>query len=382
MKLPESQVQLLESVAQANPNVVVVMSGGSAVEMPWLGNCKGLIHGYLCGQAGAAAVLKAIVGQVNPSGKLSETYPIAYEDVSSSPYFPAKQRNAEYREGLYVGYRYFETVKKPVLFPFGYGLSYTTFAYSDLSVDGLNVSFTLTNTGKVDGAEVAQLYVSAKNPTVYRPAKELKGFTKVFLKAGESKKVTITLDDKAFRYFNVKTNQFEVDGGEYDILVGASVADIRLNTAVTVEGSGAPAPYDMAKLPSYASGNILSVSDEEWTELLGHPIPDGSWSGTLTENDAICQLYYAKSGLARLVYKIMTNMLNKSMEKGKPDLNIMFIYNMPFRGIGKMAGGMCSQYMVEGILKVVNGHFFGGMGQIISGFFKQLKVSKKAKSMN
>jgi beta-glucosidase len=273
-------------------------------------------------------------------------------------------------------------VKKPVLFPFGYGLSYTTFAYSDLSVDGLNVSFTLTNTGKVDGAEVAQLYVSAKNPTVYRPAKELKGFTKVFLKAGESKKVTITLDDKAFRYFNVKTNQFEVDGGEYDILVGASVADIRLNTAVTVEGSGAPAPYDMAKLPSYASGNILSVSDEEWTELLGHPIPDGSWSGTLTENDAICQLYYAKSGLARLVYKIMTNMLNKSMEKGKPDLNIMFIYNMPFRGIGKMAGGMCSQYMVEGILKVVNGHFFGGMGQIISGFFKQLKVSKKAKSMN
>ena len=203
----------------------------------------------------------------------------------------------------------------------------------------------------------------------------------MFLKVGESKQVTIQLDDKAFRYFNVKTDQFEIDGGEYEIMIGASAADIKLSGAVTVQGTNAPAPYDMSKLPSYASGNIKAVSDSEFAELLGHPIPDGSWSGTLQMNDAICQMYYAKSWPARQVYKIMTSKLNKSMEKGKPDLNIIFIYNMPFRAIGKMAGGMCSQAMCESILKIVNGHFFSGAGGVIGGFFKQRKVQKKAKSM-
>ena len=381
MKLPQSQVDLLTAVFAVNKNVIAVMSAGSSVEMPWLDKCKALVHGYLCGQAGASAVLKVILGEVNPSGKLSETYPVKYEDTPSAPYFPAKERTVEYREGLYVGYRYFETAKVPVLFPFGFGLSYTTFEYSDLKVSDTEASFTLKNTGSMDGAEVAQLYVSAKNPSIYRPAKELKGFAKVFLKAGESKTVTIKLDDKAFRYFNVKTDKFEIDGGEYDILIGASVTDIKLTGTVTVKGTEAPAPYDMSKLPSYASGNIKAVSDAEFTELLGHPIPDGGWSGTLEMNDAICQLYYAKSWPARQVYKIMTNMLNKSMAKGKPDLNIIFIYNMPFRAIGKMAGGAVSQKMCEDIVKIVNGHFFKGVGGVIGGFFKQRKVQKKANSM-
>jgi len=384
MKLPKSQIELLDAVSAANQNIIIVMSAGSAVEMPWLGKCKGLVHAYLCGQAGARAVLKVIDGEVNPSGKLSETYPVKYEDSPSAPYFPAKQRTVEYREGLYVGYRYFETVGKEVLFPFGFGLSYTTFAYSDLTVSEAGASFTITNTGSVDGAEAAQLYVSAKTSGVYRPAKELKGFAKVFLKAGESRQVTIPLDDKAFRYFNVKTNQFEVEGGEYEILIGASVADIRLCQTVHVEGTGAELPYDMAKLPSYASGDVKSVSSEEFTELYGAPIPSGSWSGTLQMNDAICQLYYAKSLKCRLVYKIMTGMLNKSIEKGKPDLNIIFIYNMPFRAIGKMAGGMVSQEMCESIVKITNGHagaFFSGLGGLISGFFKQKKVMKHAKEI-
>ena len=381
MKLPQSQVDLLTAVAAVNKNVIAIMSAGSSVEMPWLDKCQAMVHGYLCGQAGASAVLKVILGEVNPSGKLSETYPIAYEDTPSAPYFPAKQRTVEYREGLYVGYRYFETAKVPVRFPFGFGLSYTTFEYSDLKVSDTEATFTLKNTGKVDGAEVAQLYVSAKNPTIYRPVKELKGFAKVFLKAGESKTVTIKLDDKAFRYFNVKTDKFEIDGGEYDILIGASVADIKLSGTVTVKGTNAPAPYDMSKLPSYAKGNIKAVSDAEFEALLGHPIPDGGWSGTLEMNDAICQLYYAKSWPARQVYKIMTNMLNKSMEKGKPDLNIIFVYNMPFRAIGKMAGGAVSQKMCEDIVQIVNGHFFKGVGGVIGGFFKQRKVQKKANSM-
>ena len=378
MRLPQSQVDLIEAVAAENPNVVAVMSAGSAVEMPWLDKCKALVHGYLCGQAGASSVLKAIMGQVNPSGKLAETYPVKYEDVSSASYFPAKERTAEYREGLYVGYRYFETANVPVLFPFGFGLSYTTFEYSDLTVSEMEATFTLKNAGNMDGAEVAQLYVSKPDGDVFRPAKELKGFAKVFLKAGESKKVTIKLDDKAFRYFNVDTNRFEVEGGDWAVMIGASCADIKLSGTVSVTGTGAKSPYDKQKVAKYFSGDIKAISDAEFETLLGRPIPDGHWSGTLGMNDAICQLYCAKSGLARFVYRRMTNMLNKSIEKGKPDLNITFIYNMPFRGIAKMAGGMCTMEMAEGILTICNGHFFKGIGAVIGGFFRSGKKCKAA----
>ena len=386
MKLPRSQIKLINAVSDANPNIIAIMAAGSSVEMPWLGRCKALVHGYLHGQAGSNAILNVIMGNVNPSGKLSETYPVRYEDVSSAPYFPAEERNIEYREGLYVGYRYFETVNKPVLFPFGFGLSYTEFEYSNLNIDKEKnqVSFDIKNIGNYDGAEVAQLYIHAKNPNIYRPAKELKGFKKVFLKAGESENIIIDLDDKAFRYFNTKTNQFEIDGGEYEILIGSSVRDIKLKGEINITGTEAPASEDLSKLPDYVSGNIKSIPNAEFENLLGHPIPDGSWSGVLQMNDAICQLYYAKSIKARIAYKILTGLLNRSMKKGKPDLNIIFIYNMPFRGIGKMTGGMVSQEMCEGILTIVNGHaiaFFKGLGKIISGYFKQRKKFKKAGTM-
>ena len=384
LAIPKCQIDTLEAVAAENPNVIIVMSAGSSVEMPWLNRCKAMVHAYLCGQAGASAVLKVILGEVNPSGKLSESYPIRYEDCSSAPYFPAKQRSVEYREGLYVGYRYYETAKIPVLFPFGFGMSYTSFEYSGLKATDKAATFTLKNTGDRDGAEVAQLYVHAKAPSVYRPVKELKGFAKVFLKAGESKEVTIPLDDKAFRYWNSKTNRFEIDGGEYEILIGASVADIKLTGAVSVKGTDAPKCEDPAKLKSYYSADIKAVPDKEFETLLGHPIPDGSWSGMIGPNDAIGQLYYAKSLKARLIWKVMDGMLKKSIEKGTPDLNITFIYNMPVRAIGKMAGGMCSQKMCDGILDIINGHgisFCKGLGKIIGGFFTQLGVAKKQKSL-
>ena len=384
LALPKCQTDALKAVSDANPNVIVVLSAGSAVEMPWLSQCKALVHGYLCGQAGAGAVLKVILGQVNPSGKLSESYPVKYEDCSTSTYFPAKERSVEYREGLYVGYRYYETAGVPVLFPFGFGLSYTTFEYSNLQLGEKGASFTLTNTGSIDGAEVAQLYIRAQNPSVYRPAKELKGFKKVFLKAGESKQVAIPLDDKAFRYWNSVTNRFETDGGTYDILIGASVQDIRLTAAVEVKGTEAPACEDRAKLPDYFSGSVKNIPDAEFEALLGHEIPDGKWSGTIQANDAIAQLYYARSLKARLVWKIMNGMLNKSIEKGQPDLNVTFIYNMPIRAIGKMAGGMVSQEMCDGILDIVNGHaigFFKGAGKLISGFFRQRKTAIRAKAL-
>ena len=384
LALPQCQIDALKAVSDVNPNVVIVMSAGSAVEMPWLTQCKALVHAYLSGQAGAKAVLRVIMGEVNPSGKLSESYPVKYEDCSTANYFPAKERSVEYREGLYVGYRYYNTANIPVLFPFGFGMSYTTFEYADIRLDGRKVTFTLTNTGSRDGAEVAQLYVHAENPGVYRPNRELKGFTKVFLKAGERREVTLELDDKAFRYWNSQTNRFERDGGNYEIQIGASVEDIRLKKRVQIKGTEAPACEDKAKLPSYFKGDIKAVSDAEFETLLGHAIPDGKWSGTIRANDAIAQLYYAKSLKARLVWKIMTNMLNKSIAKGEPDLNITFIYNMPIRAIGKMAGGMCSQQMCDGILDIVNGHaigFFKGLGKIIGGFFKQQKIQKKCKAM-
>lgn len=382
MRLPDSQIRLLEKIASVNKHVVAVLAGGAPIEMPWIDKCEAVIHGYLSGQAGAGAMLNAITGKVNPSGKLNETYPLRYEDVPSAPYFPSKERNAEYREGLYIGYRYFETVGKKVLFPFGYGLSYTTFQYSNLNLSETKAVFDITNTGDRDGAEVAQLYISAKCSGVYRPKKELKGFTKVFLKVGETKTVEIPIDRDAFRYFNVKTNEFEIEGGEYEILIGASASDIRLSETADIIGTGASLPYDMRLLKDYASGDITQISDQEFETLLGHKIPNGHWTGKIDRNDAICQMYYAKSGLARMIYRVMTNIVDKSMAKGKPNLNLMFNYNMPFRAIGKMAGGICSQEMVDGIVTIVNGHFFKGFGQVIGGFFRQQKVRKRAKGMN
>ncbi len=384
LSIPRCQIETLQAVSDANPNVIIVMSAGSSVEMPWLDKCRALVHGYLCGQAGASAMLRVLLGEVNPSGKLSESYPLRYEDCSSAPYFPAKQRTVEYREGLYVGYRYYETAKLPVLFPFGFGLSYTSFAYSDLRLTDEGAVFTLTNTGDRDGAEVAQLYVNQKAPSVYRPAKELKGFAKVFLKAGESKEVRIAFDDKTFRYWNEVTGRFEIDGGEYEILIGASVADIRLSGAITVKGTDAEKCEDPARLPHYFSGEILNVPDEEFEALLGHPIPDGSWSGLIRANDAIGQLYYAKSLKARLVWKVLDSAMNKSLEKGDPNLNILFNYNMPIRAISKMTGGLVSRDMCDGILTIVNGHaiaFFKGAGSLIGGFFKQMKVIKRQKEL-
>lgn len=382
MRLPESQIRLLQQLAKVNENIVVIFSAGSAVEMPWLPNCKALVHGYLCGQAGASALLKVITGEVNPSGKLAESYPLKYEDVSSASYFPGKERTVEYREGLFVGYRYYETAEIPVLFPFGYGLSYTTFEYSNLIVTPKKAEFTLMNTGTVDGAEIAQLYIRFTSGSVFRPAKELKGFQKVFLKAGESKRVTIEFNAYTFRYFNIKTNQFETESGSYEILIGASAADIRLSEQVQITGTDAVSPYKPALLPDYYKGSVKNIPDAEFEELLGHKIPDGHWTGILDMNDAICQMYYARSGIARFVYKIMTNMLKKAEAKGTPDLNLLFIYNMPFRGIAKMTGGMVSMEMAEGILMAVNGHFFRGFGKLIGGFSQARNRKKKAAQMN
>ena len=243
MRIPQNQITLLETMARVNENIVGILSAGAVVEMPWHTSLKALLHGYLYGQAGAGAMLDIITGKVNPSGRLNETYPVRYEDTPAFKYFPSEERNSEYREALYVGYRYYDTAKVRVLYPFGFGLSYTEFQYRDLTVNPEGAEFTLTNTGNRDGAEVAQLYIGMKDGKVFRPAKELKGFQKVFLKAGESRRVHIPFDDKTFRYWNVRTDQWETEGGTYTIMIGASCLDIRLRTETEIEGTTDTYPY-------------------------------------------------------------------------------------------------------------------------------------------
>ena len=377
MRIPQNQIDLLETLAKVNENIVGIISAGASIEMPWERNCRAILHGYLSGQAGASAMVDILTGEVNPSGRLSETYPIKYEDTPSFRNFPSTERNAEYREGLYVGYRYYDTSMVRVQYPFGFGLSYTEFSYSDLQVDEDGVTFTVANDGDCGGAEVTQLYIGLPEAAIFRPYKELKGFKKVFLKAGERKKVRIPFDDKTFRYWNCRTNKWETEGGNYLIMVGACVADIRLSGRLERKGTTRELPYDREQLPSYYSGLIQQVGEREFETLLGHPVPDGKWSGELGINDAICQMYYAKSRLARLAYRCLTKRKKKSEDKGKPDLNILFIYNMPFRGIAKMTGGMVSMEMVNGIVEMVNGHFFSGLKVVIAGYIRNSTANKR-----
>ena len=375
MELSKSQQKLITEVAKVNSNVILVLFGGSPFVMPERSLYRAAIHGYLGGQAGAGAMADAILGVVNPSGKLNESWPLALSDNPSYPYFPSKERTAEYREGMYVGYRYYESAGVPVRYPFGYGLSYTAFEYSDLEATEDEVRFTLKNIGETAGAEVCQIYVSCPGGKVYRPKKELRAFTKVFLQPGETRRVSVALDEDTFRYFNATKNCFEIEDADYTIIVGASVSDEKLSATIHVAGEKAEAQ----DLPSYYSADIKNVPDEEFERLLARPIPDGKWGGELTENDAICQLYYAKTGLARLIYKLLTSIKNKSEAKGKPDLNVLFIYNMPFRAIAKMAGGMVTRKMVDDILLMVNGHFFRGFGRVVVDFFRGLSASNKFK---
>ena len=375
LTLSAGQQALIKAVCAANNNTVLVLSGGSPFLLPPRESYRAAIHGYLGGQAGAAAMADALLGKVNPSGKLNETWPESLESVASTPYFPSKERTAEYREALNVGYRWFQSANRPVRYPFGHGLSYTSFIYSDLHADETGVRFTLKNAGLFAGAEVAQVYVSCKNGRVFRPRLELKGFEKVFLQPGEEKEVTIALDDKAFRFFNVKTNTWTCESGDYEILVGASAADLRLRETLTLPFEPSPLPY--ASLPHYESGDVSAVPDAEFEALLGRPIPDGSWGGLLGENDALGQMSYARSGVARLACRVLNCIKAKADASGKPDLNILFIINMPFRAIAKMAGGMVSKQMVEDILFIVNGHFWRGLGRLIRDFFRNRKQERE-----
>ena len=373
LRLAQNQVDLLQAVAAVNPKIVVVLYSGSVVETPWLDNCQALLYAALGGQAGAGAVADALTGKVNPCGKLAETWPLAYADVPSAADFATRRKTVEYREGLYIGYRYFTTAEKAVRFPFGYGMSYTTFAYSDMAADEQGVSLTVTNTGSVAGTEIVQLYIAKKNSELFRPAKELKGFARVTLAPGEKQRITIMLDDKAFRFWNVKANRWEIEGGEYELLVGASVEDIRLCEKISVHGTATVHPYEDVDLDCYYKGNVLSVSDADFEKLLGHPIPNGKTK--IDRNLTLGELNHARSPLGWLVWLVLTILLDVSYKRGKPDLNILFQYNMPLRALAKMTNGAISMGMVDGIVMELQGFWILGLVRVIYEAIKNVVLN-------
>lgn len=378
MKLADNQIELLQAVQQANPNTVVVLSAGASLETPWLAHCRALVYGALGGQAGAGAMVDVLTGKINPSGKLAETWANTHADTPAKDNFAGAGRTVQYREGLYVGYRYYQTAGVPVAFPFGYGLSYTSFAYSELKADARSVTLTVTNTGSRAGAEIVQVYAAKPDAQIFRPAQELKAFTKVWLEAGESKTVTLPLDDKTFRYWNTKTDSWEVEGGTYELRVGASSADIRLTAAVEVNGTSAPNPYAGKALPHYTSGKVQRVPDAEWETLLGRPIPADTVK--IDRNMTLGELNHSRSPLCWLVWAVLTMMLNASYKRGKPNLNVMFQYNMPLRALAKMTSGAISMGMVDGIVLEAKGFWAIGLLKVIVEAVKNIILNAQLES--
>ena len=373
MRLPEGQDRLIEAVVAANPSTVVVLTGGASVEMPWAPAVPALVNGYLTGQGGAGAMLDVLSGAVNPSGRLAETYALSYEDHPTAAWYPATGPLSYYREGPFVGYRYFTSAGIDVAFPFGYGLSYSSFEYSDLAVNEEGATLTVTNTSARDGAEVVQLYVSAPGG-VFGPARELKGFAKVEVAAGASVSVTIPFDRYTFRHWETSRGAWETEAGTWTVHVGRNATDTPLSATLEVDGT-TPSPIDPA-LGHYLSGDVAHVTDSEFAVLLGRTIPTAHPADDLSAADPLSEMTRAKTWLARVAGRGLHALKAKADAKGTPDLNILFVLNMPFRAIAKMSNGAASPDMVDAILDAVNGHPLRGLTRAALGFFSNARANK------
>ena len=379
MNLPPGHDALIEAVTAVQSNVVVVLSNGSPVTMPWADDVSAILEGYLGGQAGAGALADILYGKINPSGKLAETFPAKLEDNPSYHYFPGGPATVEYRESIFIGYRYYDTVGQDVFFPFGHGLSYTTFEYSDLQLsqdkisdtDTLTVTLKVKNTGAVVGKEIVQLYVRDVESTVFRPDKELKGFEKVELQPGEEAPVSIQLDRRAFAFYNTEMSDWWVESGIFDILVGASAQDIRLRASVEMAssqpmaanaGSIAPAVYH-----NFPKGE--PVSQQDFERLLGRPVPanEGDEKGHYTINTPIEDM--SDSFVARQLYSYMGKQINK-MIAGQEDTPTALLMRAmareaPLRTLLMMGDGSITREMLDALLVMINGKTFRGSGALI-----------------
>ena len=359
MGLPEGYNALVETVAKANPNTVVVLLGGSAMELPWENKVKAILYMGLPGQAGGEAAVNLLTGKVNPSGKLTETWPVSYADVICKDTFGKK--NTEYREGIYVGYRYYDKAKMPVRYPFGHGLSYTAFQYSDLNVHDRKVSVQVKNTGSVSGAEVVQLYIAPPKNGIFRPAKELKGFARVELAAGEEKTVEFTLEDRSFAIWQ---DGWKIPGGTYTVQIGASSRDIRMEQEIEVAGEEIAACLS----GSWYDTMTGAPSREQWEKLMGHPvaiIPEPK-KGQFNM-DSTCMEMKDHSFVMKIQYKVTESIIAKSFG-GKKDLNdpayrmmITCATDCPMRSVVISSGGMMGDSLAQGMLHMANGHYIKGL---------------------
>lgn len=359
MKMPEGHLRLIEAVAGVNPNTVVVLLCGAPVECPWADKVKAILYMGLPGQAGGTAAADLLYGRANPSGKLAESWPFRYEDCPSAPYY-GKTKDALYLEGVYVGYRYYDKAKKAVRWPFGYGLSYTTFGYSDLKVEGRTVTVTVTNTGNLAGAEVVQLFVCPPQNGVHRPVRELKGFQKVFLQPEEAKAVTFALDDRAFALWQAG---WKVPAGTYGVEVG------RLTASIRVEGNTLP-------IPGWQAGSWYETCDGvptqgAWEAMLGRkytPVPPKK--GQFTMDNTVMEMKDHS-----LILKIMHKAVEFTIARGfggkvdyeNPEFRMLMESSAgsPLRSMQVSSG--IKGGLFQGVLEIANGHFFKGIGKMIRG---------------
>ncbi len=362
INMPANHNKLVEDVAAANPNTVVVLAGGSVVLMPWLDKAKALLNSGLGGQASGAAVANILTGKVNPSGKTTETYPTSFEVNPTFGNYPGGPVTSEHKESVYIGYRYYDSANLDVVFPFGYGLSYTTFEYSDIKLsadkikdtDKLTVSFRITNTGDVDGAEIAQVYVADKESTIFRPVKELRGFKKVFIKAGESADVSIELDKRAFAFYNVNIGDWCVEAGDFDILVAASSRDIKLSASVYVEAPECDIPDYRATAPNYYE-NVAAITRDDFAAVYGE-LPNPAFDIT-KKIDRYCCLNDARhTKVGGKICNLITSIMSKmgSAENGDGKMLAAMATQIPIRNFVQMSMGAFSEKQAEALLMMLN----------------------------
>lgn len=374
MQLPEQHNRLIQAVVQANPRTVVVLANGAPVEMPWIDQVPAVLEGYLAGQAGGSAIADILIGLANPSGKLTETFPLKLEDVPSNTWFPGERRQIQYREGLYVGYRYFDSANRPVLFPFGHGLSYSSFTYSDAQISTSTVSADLTtpttiqvsiavkNTGAMAGAECVQVYRHALNSKIYRPDQELVGFARVFLQPGEQSTVTIQISSTDFAYFDQGMNQPNIEPGQYALRIGASSRDIRQTLELAIEDpsqlkTAQPSPQALSCHGPQLDQTVIQVPDKTFAQMLGKAAPKGEPPRPFHANSSLAEIGETWLG-AKIKAKAVEGFL-KGMGLGNNDATIRKMFeemanNMPLRGIVLFQQGKLSYRKMHLLLAVLN----------------------------
>ena len=349
LEMPQSHNALIEAVCKVNPNVVVVLQGGSPMTMPWHDRVKAILALYLAGCKNGHAAWNLLSGAVNPSGKLAESWPLNEADLPTNGFFSGEKRIVEYRESIFVGYRYFQTAGVPVAYPFGHGLSYTSFAYSDLHVTDSEVALTVQNTGGKFGKETVQVYLSKPDSEVYRPARELKAFLKISLEPGESKVVHIPFEEDAYAFYSVEHRNWVVEKGDYEILVGSSSNDIRLRTKITKQGVAC------AKT-AYPCGGAGKAAFER---LIGRTVPQEPKQKPFTLNSPLSTTKGTLFGnmILRFGVKVARKAIDDSPTAEK--MARANIYEMPIRNMG-MSGGLTRENL-RGMVEVFNGHLFRGM---------------------